>query len=330
MDNLKILKNKYKDTDKELNKYLKKYKRLDLSIRDRIQDVFNDFGITYQEMFKIASETRKNKFKRMVEENELSGYNGNLIKKMSQRKKIKNYEIFEMLILMFYTIKYQKVEAELSTTLKTNTEIAYQLGIDECKEIEKTKKTKFKLKDNFLYELMILPTYSGLVWNNYMTSLAGYWAREVYKQAMVNKQQDKELNVNDDIFTRMFNREENALLHKKLGTEDVPTYMDKYSGSIDALNTYCMNKAMLQAYMDYGIKEVRFVAEVDTKTTGMCKSLDGQIFKINGINKYTRYSAMDKKIVNYTTEGLEVGANLPPINNHFHWCRSTIIPIKNR
>ena len=330
IDNIEILKRKFKKTDKELEKYLKKYKKIDYVTRDHIQDVFNDFGISYQEMFKPASESRKNKFKRVVEQYNLEGYNWELIKKSTKRSKIKNYEIFEMLILLYYLLKYQKAEAELTNTLKKTTEIAYQQGIDECREIIKTRKRKFELKDNFLYELLILPAYSGIVWNNYMTGLAVYWSRNIYKNAMISKQQGKDVNVEDGIFVKDFEKEQNALLHKKLGTEDVPTYMDKYTGSIDALNTYCMNKAMLQAYMDYGIQEVKFIAEIDTKTTKMCKSLDGQVFKIYGINKYTRYSAQDNKVVNYTTKGLEVGANLPPINNSFHWCRSTIIPIRNR
>ena len=63
---------------------------------------------------------------------------------------------------------------------------------------------------------------------------------------------------------------------------------------------------------------------MDKITTEMCETLNNQIFNVNDWNTYQRWSAADDKMVVYKTFGLEAGANLPPINNHFHWCRSTI------
>ena len=63
---------------------------------------------------------------------------------------------------------------------------------------------------------------------------------------------------------------------------------------------------------------------MDKRTTKMCESLNNQIFYLDKVNTYQRYSDYDKRIVTYTTKGLVVGENLPPISNHFHWCRSTI------
>ena len=56
----------------------------------------------------------------------------------------------------------------------------------------------------------------------------------------------------------------------------------------------------------------------------MCNSLEGQVFYLNKMNTYQRYSDLDNRIVTYHTKGLVVGENLPPISNHFHWCRSDI------
>lgn len=56
----------------------------------------------------------------------------------------------------------------------------------------------------------------------------------------------------------------------------------------------------------------------------MCETLDNQLFYLDEMNTYQRYSEADKRIVTYHTKGMVLGENLPPISNHFHWCRSTI------
>lgn len=96
----------------------------------------------------------------------------------------------------------------------------------------------------------------------------------------------------------------------------------KYSGIITDVSREVGNRA----YVSVGGKDsmVRFIAEVDEATTPMCRSLDGQLFWVNKENVYRRYSALDGGEVTYRSFGLVQGENLPPINNHFHWCRSTV------
>lgn len=68
-----------------------------------------------------------------------------------------------------------------------------------------------------------------------------------------------------------------------------------------------------------------FRAVLDDRTTKMCKSLDRQVFNVHDSNTFTRWSDSDEAMRTYTCEGLVLGLNLPPINNHFHFCRSTVI-----
>lgn len=89
------------------------------------------------------------------------------------------------------------------------------------------------------------------------------------------------------------------------------------------------NQVALKGMEDQGCKKVQFIATMDDKTTDMCKSLNGQIFSIKGLNKYYRYSAIDDRDVLYTTKGLKLGENLPPIDNGIHHCRSTIYPVRD-
>ncbi|HJJ05172.1 MAG TPA: hypothetical protein OIM45_04840 [Clostridiaceae bacterium] len=84
-----------------------------------------------------------------------------------------------------------------------------------------------------------------------------------------------------------------------------------------------------------GIKEVtednlkvRFIAVEDDKTTLMCDSLNNQEFYINKENVFDRYYGETQKelrLQRIRCNGLVLGLNLPPIQHHFHYCRSTIM-----
>ena len=67
--------------------------------------------------------------------------------------------------------------------------------------------------------------------------------------------------------------------------------------------TYVQNQSCLHRYKDAGIKEFQFLAEIDSRTSDICRSMNGKIFKI---------------------KDAVVGENVPPIHV---FCRSTIIPI---
>ena len=117
-------------------------------------------------------------------------------------------------------------------------------------------------------------------------------------------------------------KQKNRYLKKKVN----PSKEDKYTGALEDELVFIVNQTKLKAYEDAGIVKARFIAVHDAKTTEMCVSLDGQEFYIdrNKLNEYKRYSALDESIITYRTKGLEIGDNLPPINNHYHHCRSTI------
>ena len=83
-----------------------------------------------------------------------------------------------------------------------------------------------------------------------------------------------------------------------------------------------------------GIKEVaednskvRFIAVEDDKTTLMCDSLNNKEFYINKENIFDRYYGETQKelmVQRIRCNGLVLGLNLPPIQHHFHYCRSSI------
>lgn len=97
---------------------------------------------------------------------------------------------------------------------------------------------------------------------------------------------------------------------------------DKYSGAVVDVTRASGNKAYTQASDKDQL--LLFVAEMDDRTTKMCRSLDGQIFHTKKWNIFYRYSEFYQAKHKFSCKGMEIGLNLPPINDHFHWCRSTV------
>ena len=81
-----------------------------------------------------------------------------------------------------------------------------------------------------------------------------------------------------------------------------------YSNAIRLVRTeacWVMNEATVNNYKENGIKEYEFMAFLDSKTSKVCRKLDGKKFSI---------------------EEHQAGVNLPPLHCN---CRSCVIPVTN-
>ena len=98
---------------------------------------------------------------------------------------------------------------------------------------------------------------------------------------------------------------------------------NKFSGGLDDATRNVSNEAYTFEPENRN-QRVRFIAEMDERTTEMCRSLNNQIFNTVDENEFIRYSDSAKQNVKVKCKGLVQGLNMPPINDHFHWCRSTL------
>ncbi len=188
------------------------------------------------------------------------------------------------------------------------------------KEVNKKKKPSIIQMALFL-TLLDQPNYSGFNWKQYIEVTMQYNAQQIYKQVILNIQQQKDLKIDSSEFQTIINRQNN----QKLNINN-----DKISGAVDLQMIGLNNLAKVE-----GIKEVmednskvRFIAVEDDKTTLMCDSLNNQEFYINKENVFDRYYGETQKeltIQRIRCNGLVLGLNLPPIQHHFHYCRSTIM-----
>lgn len=318
MDNNTILNNRWKYTDNKLQEYLKIYKKVSSKTQDKIQDIFNSVDYSYNDLSKPISTAQRKKLLRVVddwkESNLLNGYFKYMVDSIIKKVYITNEEMLELLLWGAYIQERSRLD-EYERILFT--EIGENLYSQAIKEIKPTKKKKWSLTWEYIWALLCIPNAKGNKWTTYIEALALSNAQEIKKQAIIHIQQNKKLNMNDDVFKNVILKQQN----RYLSIND-----DKYSGALDSQVVEIANQSFLKAGEDVGYKNLkaRFIAEIDSKTTKMCEGMNGMLFNVNDWNRFYRYSDMDGKDVLYTVKGLEVGVNLPPINNHFHYCRSTI------
>lgn len=318
MDNKTILNNRWNYTDLKLNDYIKLYKHINLKTQDDIQDIFNSIDFNYTDLNKPISSSQRKKLLRFVEECKqldiLKGYFEYKVTEILNKRYITNQEMLSILLWAVFA-KERKQLNEYEKSLFTEIgEDLYKQGIEEIKP---KKNKKWSLTWEYIWSMLCLPNVKGSSWLTYVEALALTDAQEIERQTVIQLQQNKSLNIEDDIFKNILKKQQN----RYISIND-----DKISGSLDSQVVEIANRSFLKAGEDVGQKKLRarFIAEIDNRTTKMCDGMDGMLFYVNDWNKFYRYSDIDNRDVLYTIKGLKVGANLPPINNHFHYCRSTI------
>lgn len=317
MDYNKILTERWKNIDEYLKEYLKKYNKVDKKTREELQDMIDGLNINYDDLNKIVPKNKKTRLDSKIqdvisdinEDNYFFFYLFNILNKNA----ITYREYIEATIyLMFYKQRMTLDEFE-SFFIEKVIEESYTAGISDIKPL-KPRKSFVLFTDEILYLILNIPLIYGTR-EDYMMSLDLLNAQELLRKIITSIQ----INATIDLFNGMYEAFFNKCRNKYICINE-----DKSSGAMENLIETYANLGYIEAGKQNGVRKCRFIAEIDKRTTKMCESLNNQIFDLDKVNTYQRYSDYDKRIVTYTTKGLVVGENLPPISNHFHWCRSTI------
>lgn len=318
MDNKTILNNRWNYTDLKLKDYLRIYKKTNLKTQDNIQDIFNGIDFNYMDLNKPISNNQRKKLSRVVDEWKqlelLKGYFEYKVIEILNKRYITNQEMLSILLWGAFVKERSQLDEYEEVLFTEIGQDLYKQGIDEIKP---TKKKKWSLTWEYIWSMLCLPNVKGSSWITYIEALALTNAQEIERQTIIQLQQNKKPNIEDDVFKNILKKQQN----RYISIND-----DKISGALNSQVVEIANKSLLKAGEDVGQKKLRarFIAEIDDRTTKMCDGMNGMLFYVNDWNRFYRYSDDDKRDVLYTIKGLEVGANLPPINNHFHYCRSTI------
>lgn len=316
MTNEQILNKRWQEIDKYLLKYLKFYRKINRETKDRIQEIFDSIDFSYKDINKPIPKVKKNRLKKYIKELQkkglLTNYFGYKARLVLSKKNITYAEWLEIMIQGAYMEENKELEESNNTLYYSVCENSYNQGLEEIPQEEYRSYKPFNFP--IYYAILNIPILT-ITAGEYIRIIELENAQELYKKTLANIQLGKELNVDSNFYQELFKKQNNRVI----SIND-----DKLSGGIVNVVENLSNSAYLQAGIENEVQRCRFIAEMDKKTTKMCDTLNNQIFNLKGMNVYQRYSDIDKRIVTYHTMGLVRGENLPPIDNHFHWCRSTI------
>lgn len=276
------------------------YNKTSKQTQNRLQELFDTFNFTTENIYDIADNKIKKRINTYIEQWKeqklLTGYFGVLANNIYRKTRVKNSEILELLIYSAYIEEQNKLEEQEKQIMYEDANHYYQEGI---KEVEKKKKSSVIPMALFL-ALLDQPNYSGFNWKQYIKTTMQYNAQQIYKQVILNIQQQKDLEIDSSEFQTIINRQNN----QKLNINN-----DKISGAVDLQMIGLNNLAKVE-----GIKsntddgaQVEFWAVTDEHSTEMCQSMNMMRFYINKENRFDRYwgnSKKDVKLMPVSVKGL--------------------------
>ena len=310
MSNDEILNKRWKMTDKILENNLKHFKSIGIDTIDDIVEMMESLDITYNDLNKPISKADKRKLDKNIKEWKKSKlFNGYFAYLVTSKNKYTYADLIEILLYWIYIVQEKQFD-ELSKLVFI--EVADDVYNQALDEIPIKPKKKFSLTWEYIWSFLWIPTYNKR-WEEYLKLLTMTNQQEMYKLIIGNLQQDRPIKEAD--LKELTRKQVNRVISINDG---------KYSGVLSDTSRLLGNKVYTEPFKEEKGLQVRFIAEIDKRTTKMCEGLNNQLFYVNDWNRFYRYSDIDKRDVLYNVYGLEIGVNLPPINNHFHWCRSTI------
>lgn len=144
--------------------YMKQLKRLynktSKQTQNRIQELFDTFNFTIENIYNIADNKTKKRINNYIEQWKeqklLTGYFGVLANNIYRRTRVKNSEILELLIYSAYMEEQSKLEEQEKQIMYEDTNYYYEEG---QKEVNKRKKPSIIPMALFL-ALLDQPNYS--------------------------------------------------------------------------------------------------------------------------------------------------------------------------
>lgn len=306
--------------DKKMQELKALYNRISKQTQNQLQEIFDSIDFDFSNLYSIVDNKKKNRINTYIEEWKdkglLTGYFGVLANNIYKRTRVKNSEILELLIYGAYVEEQAKLNESELKIFKSDVGHYYQQGQDEVNKSLNQKKIVSVIPDAIFLAMLDMPNAKGYVYNDYIQSILRFNAEQLYRQVVIDIQQQKQLKIDSDIYQNIIKRQQN----QKLNING-----DKISGDVDLTLIGLNNRAKSEGIYSLDQKaKVKFISVEDNNTTKMCRSLEGQIFNVHDWNEFERYSETNGRTTKYKCYGLIPGLNLPPIDDYFHWCRSTI------
>lgn len=320
--------------NKKMIELKKLYNKTNKQTQNRLQEIFDTFNFTFDNIYNIADNKTKKKVDIYIEEWKdkglLTGYFGMLAKNIYNRTRAKNSEILELLIYGTYIEEQSKIQEQELNIMYDDANYYYKQGQQEVNNAlpKRERKPIDILKWALFLALLDQPNAKGYVFEQYIEAIIQFNAQQIYRQAIIDLQQQNKPDITNDIYQNLLKRQGNYRLNVKDGKAT--------SGDVDVTLIGLNNMAKVE-----GIKlldknaECLFISDLCEHVTQMCFNMNGYKFKVDGWNSFDRWygeTSKDLRIERVKVKGLVLGINLPPITHHFHYCHSTItyLPVESR
>lgn len=306
MTNNELIQKRWKYTDARLKVYKKEIDSIFSDIQDEVLELYKELDIDRDNLNANISPSTKRKLERLKkqwkEENILTPYLEFLLNTL----KLTNSNVIKIFVLAIY-LKYQQKQ------LKESKEAFVDIANDVFKQAKEESNKEPYIEEDLTWSIIrdwtIVHTIN-VTFEEYLNVLSQTASEEMAKLIINSIYQGVELD--EKTLQTLIDKQSNRIISIK---------NDRYSGVSENIARQVGNKAYIEPFSNDLCK---FVAEVDDRTTKMCLSMNDYIFNTKDTNIFYRYSAEKDAMMRYEIDGLVQGINLPPITDHFHWCRSTI------
>ena len=307
LNNEEIVKRRWRNTEKALRQALPLIRRVYRQLADEVLSLLKEIDFSYDRInSKVPERVKRIVNDRMDAWKKRGLAKGYLLYMMATHKW--TYEsVLKLLLTGLYAEKYRELD-------KISNDVFVIAAVDVYAQsvADRGDPDPIPLSMAAIMALALMPVLQN-TYVEYLDATMISQVEEMESFVLVNYMQSIEIT-DKEIIIRALKQAKRILNIDN----------DKYSGGLDDAARATGNAAYTENTEEEPDLQVRFIAEMDEKTTPMCRSLDGQIFNVHKQNTFTRYSAMAGNEIEVTCRGLVAGLNMPPISDHFHWCRSTL------
>src|SRR5574344_91189 len=191
--------------DKKMLELKQLYSKTSKQTQNKLQEIFDSFKIQFKELYNIIDSKTKNKINIYIEEWKdkglLTGYFGVLANNIYKRTRVKNSEILELMIYGAYIEEQSKLQEQELNIFKEDANYYYQEGQKEA-----NRKPSI-IPDAIFLTLLDMPNATGFNWKQYIQATMQYNAQQIYKQTLINIQQQKELKINSSEYQNIINNQ---------------------------------------------------------------------------------------------------------------------------
>ena len=312
LDEVALVERRWKHTEKALKRAFPLVRKYYRELGDDVLDIVNELKIDPQKLNDTVSPSVRRKVERRIAKWKQEGIFIGFLKYLATSLKWTYSKVLQLLIYGAYCETSKKIIMVANDVFKIAAVSSYAQAVQELPEEKRNFFEFVPLAWKKIKELITVPVL-GKTFPEYMEAVTMTQSDEMYNYVLTITMQSQ--NVTEEMLRlRMIKQGNRILLVRE----------DKYSGGLEETARVVANQAYFENFKNIPKLQVRFVAVMDEKTTKMCRSLNGQLFYINDWNHFERYSHIQGKMVTIDLFGLIRGVNLPPIDDHFHWCRSTI------